>query len=48
MRVCMRPGVSHGGVVRAMLVLMMLIVHMGMVMVHRGVMVLMLVSLGQM
>ena len=48
MRVRMRLGVSHGGVVRAMLVLMMLIVHMGMVMVHRGVMVLMLVSLGQM
>jgi len=44
----MRPGVSHRGVVRAMLVLMMRVVHMGMVMVHRGVMVLVLVSLGQM
>jgi len=48
MRVRMRLRVSHGRIVGAMLVPMMLVVHMGMVMVHRGVMVLVVVPLGQM
>ena len=48
MRVRMRLGVGHCGVAGAMLVLMMLVVHMGMVVVHRDVMMLVLVSLGQM